>query len=103
MIKNSEIAEGSTSKNIEKARQKLAVMNMTEEKRKAYDKYLINMARDRDVVETAKEEGHEDGVFMVVKNAIVEGLPNEIIKRITKFSDEQIDGIRNGLYINDIM
>jgi hypothetical protein len=103
MIKNSEIAEGSTSKNIEKARQKLAVMNMTEEKRKAYDKYLINMARDRDVVETAKEEGHEDGLFMVVKNAIVEGLPNEIIKRITKFSDEQIDGIRNGLYINDIM
>ena len=103
MIKNSEIAEGSTSKNIEKARQKLAVMNMTEEKRKAYDKYLINMARDRDVVETAKEEGHEDGVFMVVKNAIVEGLPNEIIKKITKFSDEQIDGIRNGLYINDIM
>ena len=78
-------------------------MNMTEEKRNAYDKYSINMARDRDVIETAKEEGRLEAIYMVAKNAIVEGLPNEIIKRITEFSDEQIDGIRNGLYINDIM
>ncbi len=78
-------------------------MNMSEENRKAYDKYLINMARDRDVIETAKEEGRMEGIYMVVKNAIVEGLSNEIIKRITRFSDEQIDGIRNGLYINDIL
>ncbi len=105
MIKNSEIAEGSTSKNIDKARQKLAVMNMTEERRKAYNKYLINLAKDRDVVDTAKEEGREAGreegreigIYETTKNAIIEGLPNEIIKKITKLTDEQIDKIRDEL------
>jgi len=109
MIKNSEIAEGSTSKNIDKARQKLAVMNMTEEKRKAYNKYLINLAKDRDVVDTAKEEGREigreegreigceEGIYETVKNAIIEGLTYEIIKKITKLTNEQINKIRDEL------
>ena len=113
MIKNSEIAEGSTSKNIDKARQKLAVMNMTEEKRKAYNKYLINLAKDRDVVDTAKEEGREagreegreigreegreEGIYETVKNSIIEGLTYEIIKKITKLTDEQINKIRDEL------
>ena len=62
MIKNSEIAEGSSSKNIDKARQKLAEINMTDAERKQYEKYLINLVRDRDVVNTAKEEGEEIGI-----------------------------------------
>ncbi|MEI6137725.1 MAG: Rpn family recombination-promoting nuclease/putative transposase [Mariniphaga sp.] len=61
MFKNNEIAEGSTSKNIDKAEQKLAELNMTDEERAAYEKYLINLARDRDAINTAKEEGHEEG------------------------------------------
>jgi predicted transposase/invertase (TIGR01784 family) len=61
MIKNNEVAEGSTSKNIDKARQKLATMNMTDEEKKRYEKYLINLIRDKDVVNTAKEEGRDQG------------------------------------------
>jgi len=44
MIKNNEVAEGSVSKNIDKAKQKLAEMNMTEKERKTYEKYLINLS-----------------------------------------------------------
>ena len=61
MFKNNEVAEGSTSKNIDKAEQKLAELNMTVEERATYEKYLINLARDRDAINTAKEEGHEEG------------------------------------------
>ncbi len=61
MIKNSEIAEGSSSKNIDKAEQKLAEINMTEIERKIYERYIIDVVRDRDVVNTAKEEGKEEG------------------------------------------
>ena len=61
LIKNNEVAEGSTSKNIEKARQKLAEINMTAEQRKVYEKYLINLAKDKDVINTAKEEGRVEG------------------------------------------
>ena len=79
------------------------MMNMTQENLKAYEKYLINLARDRDVVETAKEEGREEGVFMTAKNAIVEGLSNEIIKKITKFTDEQINDLRNEMNDNAML
>ena len=61
IFKNNEVAEGSTSKNIDKAEQKLAEINMSELDRKIYDKYLINTARDRDAINTAKEEGREEG------------------------------------------
>jgi hypothetical protein len=100
MIKNNEVADGSTSKNIDKAKQKLAEINMTEEQRKAYEKYLINLAKDRDVVNTAKEEGRDERNIEIVTNAILEGLENELITRLTKWTDEQIDEIRNKLKNN---
>ena len=78
-------------------------MNMTQENLKAYEKYVINLARDRDVVETAKEEGLEEGLYMTAKNAIVEGLSNEIIKKITKFTDEQINDLRNEMNDNAML
>jgi len=107
MIKNSEIAEGSTSKNIDKARQKLAVMNMTEERRKVYNKYLINLAKDRDVVDTAKEEGRDEGVKIGMKinakittiKCIEKGLPNDEICEITGLSILEIEEIRNEIKI----
>ncbi len=40
---------------------------------------------------------------MTAKNAIIEGLSNEIIKRFTKFTDEQINDIRNELDVIDII
>ena len=61
MIKNNEIAEGSVSKNIDKAKQKLSIMNMSPARKKAYEKYLINIIRDKDAMNTAKEEGREQG------------------------------------------
>jgi len=61
IFKNNEIADGSSSKNIDKAEQKLAELNMTDTERKTYEKYLINTVRDRDAINTAKEEGREEG------------------------------------------
>jgi predicted transposase/invertase (TIGR01784 family) len=94
MFKNSEIAEGSSSKNIDKAEQKLAELNMTEEERKAYEKYIINMVRDRDAINTAKDEGKIEGKIDSAKNAIKAGCSNELIKVITGLSDEKINELR---------
>ena len=107
MIKNSEVADGSTSKNIDKARQKLAVMNMTEEGRKVYNKYLINLAKDRDVVDTAKEEGRDEGVKIGMKinaktttiKCIDKGLSNEEICEITGLTILEIEEIRKEINI----
>lgn len=102
MIKNNEVAEGSTSRNIDKARQKLATMNMTDEEKKRYEKYLINLIRDKDVVNTAKEEGRDQGrtqgliegeikgKLEVAKALKQNGIAVEIIIKATGLTKEQI-------------
>jgi hypothetical protein len=79
MFKNNEVAEGSNSKNIDKAEQKLAELNMTEEERAAYEKYLINLVRDRDAINTAKEEGHEEGKIEGNIEGKIEGIELMIV------------------------
>ncbi len=73
MIKNNEIAQGSKSKNIDKAEQKMAEINMPDEERKQYEKYLISVARNKDVVDTAKEEGKIEGEQTGIKKGKIEG------------------------------
>jgi len=101
LFKNSEIAEGSTSKNINKAGQKLAEMNMGEEERKRYEKYLVNFVRDKDVINTAKVEGKIEGKIEQKEEIAIEmikdGETNEKIKRYTKLTDKKIDELRNKL------
>lgn len=114
MFKNSEVAEGSTSKNIDKAAKKLAEINMSESERKTYEKYLINTARDRDAINTAKVEGHEEGKIAgkaegkiegriegkiegkmeIVINGINAGFSNQIISTMTGLSDDEINKLR---------
>ena len=48
------------------------------------------------------DQGMEKGIFETAKNAIIEGLPNGIIKKITKLSEDQIDKIRKDLKNNEI-
>ena len=95
MIKNNEVADGSTSKNIDKAKQKLAEINMTDEQRKVYEKYLINLAKDKDVINTAKEEGRDEGRdernIEIAKKMKIKGKPIEEIIDFTGLSKEQID------------
>jgi len=91
LIKNSEIAEGSTSKNIDKAEQKLAQINMTEEERKRYEKYLINTAKDRDAINTAKEEGRDERNIEIARNLKLNNIQIDIIIKSTGLTKEQIE------------
>jgi len=113
MIKNSEVAEGSTSKNIDKAKQKLAQINMTDEERKRYEKYLINTAKDRDAINTAKEEGRDEGEKIGIEKGmekkareatiklIKKGMTNEEISEITDLPINEIQKIREELEKNE--
>ena len=67
MIKNNEVKEGSTAKNIDKAAEKLAYLNMGEQERKRYERYLINLHREKDILDTAKEEGEQIGLKKAAK------------------------------------
>jgi len=62
LIKNDQVKEGSTSKNIDKAAKKLDFINMSEQEKKRYERFLINLHREEDILETAKEEGEAIGL-----------------------------------------
>ncbi len=59
-FKNSEIKPEFKSKNIQKAREKLDLLKMPPDQRKAYERYKLNRMSERDALETARQEGHED-------------------------------------------
>ena len=101
IFKNNEVAEGSYSKNIDKAEQKLAVMNMEENDRKRYDKYLINLARDKDVVNTARSEGLDEGRKIGLEEGMEIGIEKGIEKGIEikekEHQQEKIESVKKGI------
>ncbi len=99
MMKNNEVKANFSSKNIDKAAKKLEILNMTDQERKAYERYMINVAIERDKIGTAKMEGKAEGKMEekieMAKIIIAEGESNEKIKRYTGLTDSEIDSIRN--------
>ena len=61
MIKNERINDDFKSKNIDKAKEKLSYIHMSRSEKAVYDRYLENLAIERDMITTAKEEGIEEG------------------------------------------
>ncbi|MGB0838842.1 MAG: Rpn family recombination-promoting nuclease/putative transposase, partial [Chitinophagales bacterium] len=61
MLKNNEVKAEFKSKHIDKAKDKLKEMNMTETEYKSYQRFLENLAIEKDQIDTAKEEGEKIG------------------------------------------
>jgi len=89
---------------------------MTTKQRKEYLRYMENLsyedsiattknieqeAREKKLRKESEEKGIEKGIYETAKNGIIAGFSNEIIKAMTKLTDEQIDKIRNELKNND--
>lgn len=60
-FKNSEVRPDFRSKSIQAAAKKLDLLNMSEQERQAYEKYLVNRASEKDMIESAYDEGIEKG------------------------------------------
>ncbi|MEM7531966.1 MAG: hypothetical protein AAF639_07315 [Chloroflexota bacterium] len=61
-FKHSEIPDDFKSEHIEAARDKLRVMKMKPEEKKAYERFWISRAIYRDEIESAKVEGRAEGL-----------------------------------------
>ncbi len=86
---------------------------MNPDKRKAYERHIMNVVIDRDILETARNEGQEKGLqegvqkriqkgiqkgkMDVIKNSLQQGLDLTIIASITGLSVEEIQEIRDNL------
>jgi PD-(D/E)XK nuclease family transposase len=88
-FKNNQVLEGSTSKNIDKVREKLARMNMTEEQRKAHERYVTNTVIETDMIETAKE----DGKLEMARNLLAMGVNMDVITKSSGLTQEEIENL----------
>ena len=64
-------------------------MNMTEEQRKAHERYVTNTVIETDMIETAKE----DGKLEVARNLLSLGVSMEIIFQATGLTQEEIENL----------
>ena len=92
-FKNNQVLEGSTSKNIDKVKEKLAQMNMTEEQRKAHERYITNTVIETDMIETAKEEGKDEAKLEIAQDLRKLGVAVKIIMQATGLTQEEIENL----------
>ena len=93
-FKNSTIKEEFKSKNIQRVREKLDLLKTSESERKAYERYLMNKAYEREALETAEMGGEIKGIaktrIETARMMLADKKPLEEIKRYTKLSEKEI-------------
>lgn len=93
--KNNHIKEGSTAKNIDEAAKKLDFLNMDEAEKKRYERFLVNLHREKDILDTAKEEGLKEGKTENAKETACK------LKKLSAFSNQEIADLV-GLSLSEI-
>lgn len=92
-FKNSEIKDEFHSKNIQQAREKLDVLKMNAEERRAYEEFLVARAAQDDILQTARLEGERDKAHQIARSMRQEGLEPAMIAKITGLSLAEIDAL----------
>jgi predicted transposase/invertase (TIGR01784 family) len=98
-FKNSEVRPEFRSKNIQAAAEKLDLLKMPEEKRRAYEKYLVNRASEQDMIESAYDEGVAKGIDQGVEKGRIEVAVNML--RMGLLTTDQI-AQASGLSVEEI-
>jgi len=94
MLKHSEVRPEFGAKNIQKASEKLRIMNLDEHQRKAYDRYLDNLSYHKSVLWSSREEGRSEGKqeerLAVARKALDQGLDIQTISALTELTREEL-------------
>lgn len=110
-LKTGRVKEDTRTPGLQEVKKKLQYLSMSPKERRAYDAHLDNIMVQNDVLDTAHDEGYEEGfgegreegyasgriesMKEVAKNLISMGLPNEMIKNATGLSDEEIEYVKS--------
>lgn len=97
MLKNMKVEDGFHSKNIDKAREKLDLLSMEEDQRKAYLKYMDDIRADKGAIAAAKEEGREEGRGEGRKDIarnLLDVLDTKTIAKKTGLTEEEVEKLK---------
>jgi predicted transposase/invertase (TIGR01784 family) len=93
LFKSLKIKEDFKSKTIQRVGEKLDVFKMSEREYKAYERYMLDRAYAREVLETAKMEGRVNGMAEAM---LANHQPLEKIKLYTGLSEAEILQLKSG-------
>ena len=96
-FKNSEVLDSFKAKGMEEVREKLNVMNMNDDERKKYERYIERLSDEASYAETlkieAEERVREDERKKMAITMIKMNFPNQQIIALTGFSEEEIKAL----------
>ncbi|MEN8218348.1 MAG: Rpn family recombination-promoting nuclease/putative transposase [Pseudomonadota bacterium] len=103
LLKHSALRADFKSKNIDKAREKLALLKLSPEERKSYKNYIQTQLIEDEVLETARSEGLQEGLeqgveqgqekakLEIARKLLDQGMDIEMIAAMTGLSVELIN------------
>ncbi len=99
MLKHSSVRDDFRSYKIDCAREKLALLKMSPQERKRYERYVHALVSEKDVIETAKQEGLDGGVLIGKIQLLQEmlGLPVQSRESLFQNSTQELEEILNDL------
>ena len=104
-LKNGYIRPDTKAPGLQKARERLRVLSMSDKERSEYEYYLYNKVYEEDVVETAREdgwfEGYDEGeakgraesMEQVAGRLKAIGMDDKTIAKVTGLSAEETEGL----------
>ena len=97
MIKNSEVRADFKSKNIQIAKAKLDYMKMSAAEKRQHDRYLMQLASEKDIIDTAVQKGEKIGLEKGEKIGIEKG---KVLANTAKNKQVILEGHKIGLSIS---
>lgn len=96
-LKTGKVKEDTRTPGLQQVKEKLRLMQMSPKERRAYDEHMDNIMVQNDVLDTAREEGYnegrEEGRAEAVKSLRANGFDDETIARLLNISIETIQSI----------
>ena len=90
LFKNAQVKEDFRSKNIQSAKEKLTLLQMSEEERNAYENFLVGRANVFDMLEARYNQGKEEEKRENAGKMRMKGLESALIAEITGLSEAEI-------------
>lgn len=102
-LKEGVVKEDTRTPGLQQVKEKLRILSMTTEEKRAYDEHMDNIMVQNDVLDTAREEGRAEGraegrtegVKSVAINMLRIGLPTDTIRLATGLSSQEIERLKN--------
>lgn len=95
MLKHNEVKPEFTAKNIQQASEKLRIMNLAPDQRKAYDHFMQNRSYQESMLWSSREEGEEAGrkkaQIEMARHMLADHLPLDMILKYTGLTKEEVE------------